>query len=142
MKNVKEVIRIAVRNEKLYHVYHGIKQRCYNKNNPRYNIYGGKCITMCTEWLADYLTFKDWSIKNGYVEDERLSIDRINPEDNYNPENCRWISLSENSGRANLGRQKNKSHNGKMFAINPFGVTEEITKFKSIFGKPQIERKN
>ena len=82
---------------------------------------------MCPEWLNNYFTFKDWSIKNGYVENTGLSIDRIDPEDNYNPKNCRWISFSENSGRANLGRQKNKSHNGKMFAINPSGIIEEIT---------------
>ena len=120
------------RNEKLYHLYYGIKSRCYNPKDPKYNIYGGKGVIMCNEWLNDYEEFKHWSINNGYKENQKLSIDRIDSNGNYCPENCQWISLSENSAKANIGRQKNRSKKGNMYAVSPDGVTiqiENVSKF-------------
>lgn len=120
------------RNEKLYHIYYGMKARCYNPKNPKYNIYGGKGITICDQWLNDYEEFKIWSYNNGYDERLNLSIDRIDSAKDYCPDNCRWISLSENSAKANLGKHKNKSKKGKMFAISPEGVTvviENVSRF-------------
>lgn len=110
----------AVRNEKLYHVCHGIKQRCYNHNNPNYYKYGGKGISMCDEWLIDgYPIFRKWAYENGYRDG--LTIDRIDSSGNYEPSNCRWITLSENSGRANIGRAKNKTKLSYIYAISPEG---------------------
>lgn len=106
------------RNEKLYHKYYGMIERCYNPNNKKYYLYGGKGIKICDEWLNDYDTFKNWAYENGYFESCKLSIDRIDSDRDYCPENCRFISISENSARANIGRQKNKSKNGEMFDIN------------------------
>lgn len=100
---------ISRRNERLYHIYYGIKSRCYNPNNPKYNIYGGRGIIMCDQWLNDYETFKEWSYSHGYKENSNLSIDRIDSNENYCPENCQWITLSENSAKANRGLHKNKS---------------------------------
>ena len=99
---------MARRNEKLYHVYHGIKQRCYNKNNPKYDLYGGKGVKMCNEWYDDYLVFKQWSLENGYEPNQNLSIDRIDSNGDYNPQNCQWISIGENSAKANYGCKKFK----------------------------------
>ena len=78
---------------KLYKTYQRIKNRCYRKNFPHYNLYGGRGIKMCDEWLNDFETFKKWAINNGYKEG--LSIDRINVDGNYEPNNCRWITMFE-----------------------------------------------
>lgn len=114
----------GIRNSKLYHIYHGIKQRCKNTNNPNYPEYGGKGILICEEWDSDYKNFEDWSLSNGYSDG--LTIDRINSDGNYCPNNCRWISLSENSSRANIGRHKNKTKLINPYAISPDGTVYEI----------------
>ena len=104
-----------------------MKQRCYNINNPKYYLYGGKNITICDEWLNDYNTFKKWALENGYKPNSKLSIDRIDSSKDYCPENCRWISISENSARANIGRHKYKSKKGSMYAVTPEGKQMLIT---------------
>lgn len=123
---------ISRRNERLYHIYYGIKARCYNPNNPKYNIYGGRGIIMCDQWLNDYETFKEWSYSHGYKENSNLSIDRIDSNKNYCPENCQWITLSENSAKANRGLHKNKSKKGTMIAESPNGdiiIIENVCQF-------------
>ncbi len=82
---------------RLYSIYYGMKQRCYNPNNQHYKWYGGKGITICNEWLDDngLQRFIEWSLNNGY--EENLSIDRVNPNGNYAPDNCRWVTPSVNS---------------------------------------------
>ena len=72
-----------------------MKSRYLNKNNSRYKDYGGRGITVCDEWLNDFTAFYKWSLNNGYSEN--LSIDRINVNGNYCPENCRWITMKEQS---------------------------------------------
>lgn len=78
---------------KLYRTYANIKQRCYNKNNFEYKNYGARGIIMCDEWKNDFLNFYNWAIQNGYKEE--LTIDRINVNGNYEPNNCRWITMKE-----------------------------------------------
>lgn len=109
----------GVRNEPLYHVYHGILQRCYNTNSPSYAKYGARGIKVCASWLHSYSTFREWAMTHGYVAG--LTIDRIDASGDYDPANCRWISLSENSARANVGRQKNHSKLIDMYAISADG---------------------
>lgn len=105
--------------EKLYKIYHSMKYRCYNKNSKDYKWYGAKGIRLCKEWLDNYNNFKEWSLNNGYKEG--LSLDRINPNLDYSPTNCEWVTISENSIRMNkhyngspcLGRKLTKEHKQK-----------------------------
>ncbi|MCM1232819.1 MAG: hypothetical protein NC184_05690 [Roseburia sp.] len=88
----------------LYNIWRAMKRRCYNKRQPNYKRYGAKGIRVCDEWKNDYAAFRDWAIANGYVHKnveraQTLSIDRIDPCGNYEPTNCRFITVSENSKR-------------------------------------------
>lgn len=93
-------------NTKLYKVWWGIKERCYKDYSPNYKNYGERGIRMCDEW-KDFETFYDWAINNGYSRE--LSIDRIDNDGDYCPENCRWIPLSENVARANEVNHRRKT---------------------------------
>lgn len=94
---------------RLYRIYYAMKQRCYNSNNSNYNRYGGRGIKVCSEWLHDFKTFYDWALKNGY--DENLTIDRINFDGNYEPNNCRWITQHEQA--RNTSRNTHITINGE-----------------------------
>lgn len=78
---------------RLYKTWRNIKTRCLNPKATRYKYYGGKGVEICKAWL-DFVPFKDWALANGY--EDHLSIDRIDNDGNYCPENCCWISMSEN----------------------------------------------
>lgn len=79
---------------RLYRIWKAMRKRCNNPNDECYRLYGGRGITVCEEW-SKYEHFKEWAIANGYSES--LSIDRINPDGNYEPTNCRWATASEQS---------------------------------------------
>lgn len=77
----------------LYSVLKGMKARCYDSKNKRYNRYGGRGIKICDEWKNNYDAFYEWGIKNGYKRG--LSIDRINNDGDYEPQNCKWSTDKE-----------------------------------------------
>lgn len=89
---------------RLYKVWKSMRQRCTNKNNPVFKNYGSKGILICPEWLS-YPKFKEWAESHQYSNDglprhkSTLTIDRIDPDGNYEPSNCRFIPLFENSRR-------------------------------------------
>lgn len=86
--------------ERLYSVYRNIKTRCNNPNSDSYNDYGGRGIKLCDEWDEHYPTFRKWALDNGYSEE--LSIDRIDNDGNYTPENCKWsTSIEQNNNKRN-----------------------------------------
>ena len=82
----------------LYSVWKNMKDRCYREKCKSYKNYGGRGIEVCDEWRSDYKAFYDWSMANGYKEEQTaggvniLSIDRINNDGNYEPSNCRWVT--------------------------------------------------
>jgi len=91
--------------EKLYGVWHGMRQRCNDINHKDYPRYGGRGISACAEW-DDYQLFRKWAKSNGYKSG--LSIDRINNDGDYCPENCRWVNAKM---QANNRRTENVRRN-------------------------------
>jgi len=79
---------------RLYRIWGAIKDRCYNQKSLGYKYYGARGIRICKEWKDNYSTFKFWAILNGYRKE--LTIDRINHKGNYEPNNCQWLTNSEN----------------------------------------------
>lgn len=83
---------------RLYLIWNGIKQRCFNKNTKEYHYYGGRGITMCDEWKNNFESFEKWALSNGYDEHAKrgeCTLDRINNDGNYEPLNCRWVTMKE-----------------------------------------------
>lgn len=74
---------------RLYKIWSGMLKRCENHNASNYQYYGGRDISVCDSWHS-FINFKSWAIKNGYSDS--LSIDRIDVNDGYNPDNCRWVT--------------------------------------------------
>jgi hypothetical protein len=79
--------------DKLYHTWNAMKGRCYNSNSKDFPHYGARGIRICDEWLSDFMSFRNWSLNNGFAND--LTIDRIDVNGNYCPQNCRWITVAE-----------------------------------------------
>lgn len=82
-----------LKNTRIYRIWCGMKRRCYNKHNEHFDRYGGRGIIVCDEWKADFMNFYDWAMSNGY--NDKLSIDRINNDGNYEPSNCRWANQKQ-----------------------------------------------
>lgn len=103
--------------KRLYSILSGMKERCYNKEDKNYKFYGGKGISICEEWLNDKDVFVEWALLNGYVQG--LTIDRIDENKNYCPENCRWVSRANNAkykSTTTILRVENESHTGTDWA--------------------------
>ena len=98
---------------RLYTIWCGMKSRCFNKNNSAYMNYGGRGISMCEEWIESYADFKNWAINNGY--NDSLTIERINVDGNYEPNNCKWATWKEQGN--NTRRNDFIEYNGEKHTI-------------------------
>lgn len=94
--------------------------RCENQNHKYYAYYGGRGIRVCDEW-NEYIPFRDWAIEAGY--NDGLTIDRIEVNGNYNPENCRWATIRE---------QQNNKRSNRLVQFN--GASHTISEWSEIVG--------
>lgn len=115
-------------NTPLYAVWRTMRQRCTNPNCRGYKWYGAKGIKVCEEWL-NVENFFEWAIQSGYREG--LTIDRIDSSGDYEPSNCRWVSMSE--------QQSNRSSN-HLIEFN--GECHTLTEWSSILGIPRSTLSN
>ena len=97
-----------------------MKKRCNDKNTACYDRYGGRGIKVCEEWNSSFEPFFEWAMNNGYSEE--LTIDRIDNNGNYEPSNCKWSTLQEQSN--------NKSTNIKLTIGN---ATKTLAEWCRIF---------
>lgn len=98
---------------RIYKIWIEIKRRCYNINSISYKNYGGRGITICDEWKNDFMPFYNWSMNNGYTD--KLSIDRINNDGNYEPSNCRWTNRKTQNN--NTRHNHYITYNGKTLTL-------------------------
>lgn len=104
--------------ERLYRVWKGMRSRCNNPSHKSYAKYGGRGIEVCDKWNSDYLEFRNWALSNGYDELAKYgecTLDRIDVNMGYSPENCRWV---------NECSQANNKRDNRMITIN--GETKNV----------------
>ena len=88
-KNTKH----GMKNTRLYTIWHSMKGRTLYPSTHSYEIYGGKGIRVCKKWKDDFLSFANWAVENGY--NDTLTLDRIDNDKDYCPENCRWVTWKQ-----------------------------------------------
>lgn len=107
---VCRIVKHNMNTSRIYAIYHNMKYRCTTPTAPAYKHYGGRGIKVCDGWLdkeSGFQNFMSWAVKNGYSDD--LTIDRIDIDGDYTPENCRWISKSLNTGLSNKDHPRKHS---------------------------------
>lgn len=97
----------------LWHCYTNMKTRCYNEKYSLYHRYGGRGIKVCDEWLNSFEKFREWAFENGWSKD--LTLDRIDNDGNYEPNNCKWSTIQE---------QSNNRHTNRILTLN--GVSDTM----------------
>ena len=80
---------------RLYRIWQGMKERCHNENSPNFKNWGARGIKVCDEWKNSFEAFYQWATETGY--NDNLTIDRIDNNVGYNPQNCKWSTAKEQS---------------------------------------------
>jgi hypothetical protein len=99
---------------RLYNIWKTMKDRTLNPKHKAYIRYGGRGITICEKWL-DVRNFYDWAMSNGYEENKGLSIDRIDNDGNYEPNNCRWTTKTIQSRNQRIRKDNTSGYKGVHF---------------------------
>lgn len=99
--------------KRLYSIWCTMKTRCSNKNSTKYHMYGARGIFVCAEWLHDFVAFRTWALSHGYAD--TLTINRINNDGPYSPENCEWVDAKTQA--SNTRRNKHVTLNGETHTI-------------------------
>ena len=113
-------VKHGLSGSRLYYIWKGMRQRCMNPKCKNYPRYGGRGITICPEW-DDYENFYEWALSSGY--NESLTIDRINVNGNYEPNNCKWSTAKE---------QANNRRTNHLLTLN--GETHNIREWAKLIG--------
>jgi hypothetical protein len=119
-----------LREHPAYSSLDGMKQRCYNKDSSNYKWYGNKGITICKEWRSSYRTFCLWADSNGFKKG--LTIDRIDPEGNYCPSNCRWASKTDQRDNKRVQHNNTTGYAGVSFM-------KSLGKYESYYTKDKVK---
>lgn len=115
--------------EKLYEIWCSMKRRCQSETDTNYRHYGGRGITVCTEW-QEYAPFREWALANGYAEG--LTIDRIDNNRGYSPENCRWVTMLVQM--RNTRRNRFIEYNGERKTVSAFAADAGM-KYGTLWGR-------
>lgn len=128
---------------RIYNVWHTMKERCYVKSQISYPNYGGRGIKVCDEW-QEFIPFMKWSYANGYDENAKrgeCTLDRINPDGDYCPENCRWVSMDIQAN--NKSSNVYIKYNGKIDTLSNHarenGLNPVLVETRKINGKSGSE---
>ena len=124
---------------RLYHIWCGMKKRCYDPNDKDYKNYGERGVCVCDEWRSNFQAFQDWAYSNGYKEN--LTIDRIRVNGNYEPCNCRWASTIEQNNNKRTNRLitiANKTMTVAMWARER-GINVQTVKTRLYSGWSELE---
>lgn len=125
-KNKEQLYKFSIKhkktNTKLYRTWQNMKRRCDTKSSTSYKNYGGRGITVCDEWRNDFISFYNWAMANGYRDD--LTIDRIDVNGNYEPNNCRWITKEEQAN--NKRNNRFIEYNGKKMTLIQWSKKKNI----------------
>lgn len=120
---------------RIYSIWRAIIARCEDKDHVEYHRYGGRGIAMCKTWRADFVEFKTWAEASGYADN--LQIDRIDLDQGYCPENCRWVTPKQNSNhRSNnrkvffKGENRTCSEIAEMTGLPYWTIYQRVTKLK------------
>jgi len=105
-------------NSRIYHIWVGMYGRCNDSKRPEYPRYGGRGIVICEDW-KERANFFNWALTNGY--DDNLTLDRIDPNGNYEPTNCRWITSKEQAN--NRRNTRYVEYEGNTYTLSDFSNT-------------------
>lgn len=106
--------KLSGKYKRLYRTFIHIKDRCYNPKNVKYKHYGFRGITVCDEWRYSFENFVNWSLANGYNDD--LTLDRIDTNKGYSPDNCRWVDMHIQVTNRNKNRNNTSGYVGITWA--------------------------
>lgn len=122
-KSKERLTTHGLSNTRLANIWDKMKERCHNPNHQAYNNYGGRGIYVCDEWRTDFMSFYNWAVANGYSSN--LTLERVNSNKGYNPDNCTWISKADQA--KNTRRVKHYTLFGETKILADWFRDERIT---------------